>query len=240
MAETKIILTKSFRASYAYVFEPHFDKKQNKSNGFGVAMLFPKSEGQYILDTFHIPLIRMFSEKFGQLAAEAMFVRNGALIWPPAQPYADKWPIKDGDSLMDKNAHGHWVVKAKSMKLRPQVVGRSREPLAPGDFYSGCFGFASVSLGVFENNYGRFGTIRLHGVQFDRHGEPLSASQIPVEDMFQPLPEIPGSVSMAPGMSPIGGVNPTTALFGATAPAPALVQAPAPISFAPPTAAKLW
>lgn len=63
-----------------------------------------------------------------------------------------KMPVRDGDAekYEDKAYEGSYFINAYS-KTKPQVVGRNIEPLEEEEFYSGCYGRASLTFYAYNH-----------------------------------------------------------------------------------------
>lgn len=92
-----------------------------------------------------------------------------------------KMPVRDGDAERpeDKAYEGSYFINAYS-KTKPQVVGRDIEPLKDEkEFYSGCYGRASLTFYVY-NHEGEVGVAcGLGNLQKLRDGEVLTGYSNP-------------------------------------------------------------
>ena len=105
---------------------------------------------------------------------------------------------------------GGVFVKFKN-KLRPNVVNRGMEPIAPesGDFYAGCFAHASYEAYAYDYMGNKGVAFSLGNVQKVGDGEPVGGKRTTPEDDFQALPPIPGAP--APAAVPAVSAGPIAA-----------------------------
>lgn len=136
---TKVITSK-VRFSYVHAFEPTAlgDDQEKK---YSVSILIPKTEKALIEKL----------KKAIQAAKDAGKAKFGA-AWKPKDPD----PLKDGDveKPEDPVYAGMMFVSAKG-KNKPQVVDKNLDPIMDKeDFYSGCYGRASINFYAYEKGKG--------------------------------------------------------------------------------------
>lgn len=163
------------RFSYAHVFEP-WAAEEGKTLQYSVTLLIPKT------DTKNLQIIKA--------AIQAAYEESVGTKWGNKRPA--KWfnPLQDGDEpKSDGESRGDaykgcYYLNAKSLS-RPGVVDASRQPIVNSeDFYSGCYGYASVAFGGFSNS-GKMGiSCYLNNVMKVKDGEPLGAGKTSAEDDF--------------------------------------------------------
>jgi hypothetical protein len=127
--KTKFV-TGKVRFSYANVFAPA--ETPNGTLKYSVSILIPKSDKETV-------------ERFKK-AFEDTKVAN-AVVWGGSVPKVLKGGLRDGDAEREDEAYaGHFFINANSAQ-KPDIVDASREKLFDNsEFYSGCFGRASVTF----------------------------------------------------------------------------------------------
>ena len=194
--ETRIVIG-PVRFSYVHVFEPwKADNSGDKPAYDTATLLIPKS------DTETLDRVRR--------AVLAAYEAAVPAKWGGKRP-ANWWnPLQDGDIPRDNGEdrgeayHGHYYLNAKTLS-RPGVVDARRQPiLSSEEFYSGCYGYASVAFGGFSyGNGAKYGvSCYLNNLMKSRDGEPLGGGKTSPEDDFaginpgdaaDDLPFAPGS-----------------------------------------------
>ena len=134
---TKVI-TGKVRFSYTYVFEPRAMEGQDADKArYSVTLLIPKS------DTATLSKIK---------AAVAAAKETGKALWHGGTPPKLPVPLHDGDGVRESGdpygpeCKGCYVITASS-KTQPQIVDSSlNQIMDKNEFYSGCYGKASVNF----------------------------------------------------------------------------------------------
>ena len=161
-SSTKVITGNNTRFSYCSVWEP---KSINGGDPrYSVSLLIPKSDK----DT--VGKINAAIEA-AYIEGESKLKGRGSL--PPLS--ALKTPLRDGDTdRPDDPAYaGCWFMNANSDKPVGIVDAACKDILDRSEFYSGCYGRASVTLFAFNTNGNRGIACRLNNLQKLRDGEPL-------------------------------------------------------------------
>lgn len=130
---TKVVTQPGIRFSYANVFVPSSMEEGGKEK-YSVTLLIPKS------DTKTIAAINAAVEQAKQDGKSSRF--NGKI------PANLKLPLRDGDEERpdDPSYVGHYFLNANSVN-KPGVVDANVQPIMNADdFYSGCYGRASVTF----------------------------------------------------------------------------------------------
>lgn len=165
MASTKV-LTGKVRFSYANVFEP---KSINGSDPkYSVAILIDKKDKKTLKKV----------EDAIQTAIEEGKAKFGGKI-----PKKLKLPLRDGDEERDDEAYeGKMFINANS-KSKPGVVDEDVNAIIdPDEFYSGCYGRATINFYAFNTN-GNLGIAAgLGNLQKLEDGERLSGGASAEED----------------------------------------------------------
>lgn len=157
--KTKVV-TGMVRFSYANVWEP---KSINGSDEkYSVSLIIPKTDKKTIAQI--------------EAAVEAA-KQEGKAKFGGKIPANLKLPLRDGDidRPEDEAYKNSYFVNANS-KERPGIVDNSVKPiLDQSEFYSGCYGRASITLYAFNQNGNKGVAVGLQNLQKLLDGEPLSA-----------------------------------------------------------------
>lgn len=181
MANTNVstkVVTGEVRFSYVNVFEP---KSINGSDEkYSVSLLIDKR------DTKTIEAI----ERAIEAAKQAGVAKFGGKI-PPVL----KLPLRDGDTERpdDENYAGKIFVNA-NCKTKPGLIEKNgMKIIDTTEFYSGCYGKASVTFYAFNSNGNKGIACGLNNIMKTRDGEPLGgrskatddfANDIEYDDLF--------------------------------------------------------
>lgn len=166
-------------------FPQLFEAKQVNGQGdpkFSAAFLIPRDHPQ--IPEIQSAIIAAATEKWAAKKDEVL----------KALKAADKLAVHDGDAKSDYDGYaGNYFINA-SNKIRPLVIGPSREPLvaADGKPYSGCYVTAIVEFWAQDNQFGKRVNASLLGVQFLRDGERLAGGGIAAADDFESIPDVDG------------------------------------------------
>jgi len=171
---TKVITGKALM-SYVHVFEPHA-MEEGQEKKYSVSILIPKDDEKTIAKI----------EAAVEAAIEAgksKLSKNGKLVKKL------KLPLRDGDEERedDENYQGMYFVNATS-KNKPKIVDRDLEPIMDKeDFYSGCWGRASLNFYAFDVSGNKGIACGLNNLQFLEDGIPLSGGSSAEEDFSEPF-----------------------------------------------------
>ena len=182
MSDTKV-MTGEVRFSYVNVFEP---KSINGSTPkYSVSILIRKDD----TDT-----IKKVEAAINAALTEGQASKFGGKIPPRG---ALKLPLRDGDTERDDEAYaGHYFINANTTN-KPGVVDRNVHPiLDQSEFYSGCYGRASLNFFAYNTNGNRGIACGLNNLQKIRDGEPLGSQQS-AESEFGAMPLPGGSAADA-------------------------------------------
>ncbi len=171
------LVTGKVRFSYVSVFEPRVTP--NGDEKYSATLLIPKS------DTNTYQAIMNELNKTLQDAVADTF--KGVM---PASP---KFPIYDGDGLRPSGepfgaeCKGHWVITANSNSA-PEVVDANVNPIiSKSEFYSGCYGRASLRFYAYNQNGNKGVGCGLGNVQKLEDGQPLDGRTTAAEDFGTPI-----------------------------------------------------
>ena len=159
---TKVITGKNTRFSYCSVWEP---KSINGGDPrYSVSLLIPKSDKDTVAK-INAAIEAAYHE------GESKLKGKGSL--PPMS--AIKLPLRDGDTERpdDPAYAGCFFLNANST-IPVGIVDAACSPILDrGEFYSGCYGRASISFFAFNSNGNRGIACGLNNLQKLRDGEPL-------------------------------------------------------------------
>jgi len=155
---TKVV-TGKVRFSYLHVWEPAAVEEGSQKK-YSVSLIIPKS------DTDTVARIKNAI----QSALEAGKAKFGGKI-----PASLKLPLRDGDiERADDDAYlNSWFLNANSSK-QPGIVDQNVQPILRQDeFYSGCYGRASINFFAFNTNGNKGIACGLNNIQKLSDGELL-------------------------------------------------------------------
>lgn len=155
---TKVV-TGMVRFSYANVFAPvSINGSEEK---YSVSILIPKSDKETIAKI--------------NKAIEAAKEQGKANKFGGKIPGNLKLPLRDGDVDRpdDETYAGHYFINA-NCKQKPGIVNKNCQPIMDStEFYSGCYGRASVSFYAFNTNGNRGIAAGLNNLMKLADGDPL-------------------------------------------------------------------
>lgn len=168
---TKVV-TGKVRFCYANVFEPTA-MNEGETPKYNVCILIPKS------DTKTLDKINNAIEAAKQAGKAKLANKNGQL---PADA-ALKLPLRDGDAERadDPAFENCYFINANSQR-KPSIVDRDLNPIMDKDeFYSGCYGRASINFYAFNVSSKGIAT-GLNNLQKLEDGEMLAGGATAEED----------------------------------------------------------
>lgn len=169
--ESTKVITGIVRFSYANVWEPKSDDDGEKK--YSVSLIIPKD------DKKTIRAIQKAIEA-AKTAGESKF---GGKI-----PKNLKLPLRDGDIEReeDENYANSYFVNA-NCKTQPGIVDKTGQPIIDStEFYSGCYGHASITFYAFNTNGNKGIACGLNNLMKTEDGEPLGGRSR-AEDDFKDL-----------------------------------------------------
>ncbi|MEG1543820.1 MAG: DUF2815 family protein [Tannerellaceae bacterium] len=153
---TKVVLT-NVRFSYAHVFEP--SSINGSDPKYSVSLILPKKDKEQIRKV----------EAAIEAAKELLKAKNGGKL-----PKVIKLPLRDGDEEREDEAYEKSFFLNANCKTKPGLVDRNCNPILDQDeFYSGCYGRASITFYPFDTNGNRGIACGLNNLQKLKDGEPL-------------------------------------------------------------------
>lgn len=167
--ETKVITGKNIRFSYAHVFRPH-TITEGQEPKYSVCLLIRKDD----------------KETLGKIkrAIEAAKEEGKRSKWEGKIPANLKMPLRDGDEERPENEEyaGCYFVNANSNQ-KPQIVDANLDDIIDQtEFYSGCYGRASINFFAYNTAGNRGIGCGLNNIQKLRDGEPLSGRSSAKDD----------------------------------------------------------
>ena len=161
---TKVV-TGKVRFSYAHVFEPAA-MSEGQEPKYQVSLIIPKS------DLKTLGAIEKAIEA-AKVAGKAKLADKTGKI-----PANIKIPLRDGDvDRADDEAYADSFFINASSNRKPGVVdAQLNEIIAPEEFYSGCYGRASINFYAFNANGNKGIAAGLQNLQKLAEGEPLAGA----------------------------------------------------------------
>lgn len=172
ISETKVI-TNEVRFSYAHVFEPKGFNESDKK--YSVSILIDKRDK----DT--IEKVKRAIEN----ATKAGITKLGGKI-----PANLKTPLRDGDTERGEDeAYRSCYFLNATCKTKPAILYKNGKPLTDStDFYSGCYGYASINFYAFNTNGSKGIACGLNNLMKTKDGDFLGGRSR-AEDDFADLIE---------------------------------------------------
>lgn len=157
-ADNTKVVTGKVRFSYANVFEPK--SIQGSKAKYSVSLLIDKNDKKTIDDV----------NKAIENAKRAGISKFGGKI-----PAVLKLPMRDGDAERpdDENYKGKYFINANS-DIKPGLVDKKRQPIIDTtEFYSGCYGHASISFFAYNTSGNKGIACGLNNIMKTEDGEML-------------------------------------------------------------------
>lgn len=166
------------RFSYLHVFEP-WSNDPEKPKKYMATLLIPKKNKELV-------------DKIRKAIKDAYEISiNERWGGKPPRKWFD--PLQDGDEPKQDGEdrgeayEGCWYINTKSNN-QPGIVDKRREEIVDSEeFYSGCYGYASVAFGGYTNS-GKYGvSCYLNNIMKTRDGEALGGARTTAEQDFKDL-----------------------------------------------------
>lgn len=169
MATTKVI-TGKVRFSYAHVFEPT-SVEEGQEKKYGVSLIIPKKDKK---------TLKKIEEAVQAALEEGKAKLDGKI------PRNYKNPLRDGDEERpDDDAYADAMFVNANSTRKPGLVDANLDPImAREDFYSGCYGRASINFFAFNVRGNKGVAAGLNNIQKLEDGEPLGGVITTPEDDF--------------------------------------------------------
>jgi hypothetical protein len=165
---TKVkVVTGNVRFSYANVFQPAASVEGGTPK-YSVSIIIPKSDKE---------TIARLQKAFEETKAAAAIYFGGAV------PKGLKGGLRDGDEEKDDPAYANsYFINANSVQ-KPGVVDENLSPIIdPSEFYSGCYGRASVTFYPYNAQGSKGIACGLNNIQKLEDGEKLGGGSTAAVD----------------------------------------------------------
>ena len=165
---TKVI-TGKVRISYANVWEPQ--SVNGSEPKYSVSLIIPKGDKKTLEKV----------KKAIEVAKKEGVSKLGGKI-----PANLKTPLRDGDvDRPDDEAYANSYFINANSKIKPGIVDRNVEPiLDQSEFYSGCYGRASIVFYAYNANGNKGIACGLQNLQKLEDGEPLGGRSSAEDDFL--------------------------------------------------------
>lgn len=167
--KTKVV-TGKVRFSYAHVFEPSAISEDQEKK-YSVSLIIPKDDEKTVAKI--------------KAAIEAA-LEEGKAKFGGKLPKVFKNPLRDGDEERpdDENYEGSYFVNANSTR-KPSIVDENLDEIMDKDeFYSGCYGRASINFYAFNVSGNKGVAAGLNHLQKLEDGIRLAGAISSAEDDF--------------------------------------------------------
>lgn len=163
---TKVV-TGKVRFSYVHAFKP-FSANADQEPKYSVCILIPKSDKETLRKI--------------KAAVDAVKV-SGLSVWGGKLPANLKTPLRDGDERPDQEEYkGVYFLNASS-KQKPAVVDGNLQPIIDEtEFYSGCYGRASLNFFAYNTAGNKGVGCGLNNLQKLADGDYLGGRTRPEDD----------------------------------------------------------
>lgn len=162
------VITGRVRFSYANVFEPTAIE-EGQTPKYNISILIDKSDKKTI-------------DKINAAIEEVK--EEGKKKWGGTIPKKLKLPLRDGDEEREEDEayQGHFFINANSTK-KPGIVDADLNPIMDKDeFYSGCYGRASINFYPFDAAGNKGIAVGLNNLQKLEDGERLAGGSSAEDD----------------------------------------------------------
>ena len=167
MAKAIKVVTGKVRFSYAHVFTPQASQEGGTPK-YSVSIIIPKSDTETI-------------NKINKAIEQAE--EENKAVWGGTVPKGLKGGLRDGDEEKDDPAYANsYFINANSSQ-KPGVVDADLNAiLDASEFYSGCYGRASISFFAYNSNGSKGVGCGLNNVQKLEDGEKLGGASSASDD----------------------------------------------------------
>lgn len=171
------VITGKVRFSFVNVFSPKAFG-ENQEPKYSVMLLIPKSD---------VGTINRIKAAIDAAAQKGLSTKFGGKLPPVLKTTfkdADKDTNQDGEVFADlwDYTKGHYIINVSS-KLPPQIVDELRNPIInPIEFYSGCYGRASINFFAYNSQGNKGISAGLNNLQKLEDGESLGGVTSAEED----------------------------------------------------------
>ena len=167
MAKAIKVVTGKVRFSYAHVFTPQASQEGGTPK-YSVSIIIPKSDTETI-------------NKINKAIEQAK--EENKAVWGGTVPKGLKGGLRDGDEEKDDPAYANsYFINANSSQ-KPGVVDADLNAiLDASEFYSGCYGRASISFFAYNSTGSKGVGCGLNNVQKLEDGEKLGGASSASDD----------------------------------------------------------
>ena len=167
MAKAIKVVTNKVRFSYAHVFQPQASE-EGKQPKYSVSILIDKGDKETI-------------DKINK-AVEQCKEENKA-VWGGTVPKGLKGGLRDGDAEKDDPAYANcYFINANSTQKPGVVDAEMNAIIDANEFYSGCYGRASISFFAYNTAGSKGVGCGLNNLQKLEDGERLGGSTTAADD----------------------------------------------------------
>ena len=161
------VVTGKVRFSYANVFSPKA-AQEGATPKYSVSIIIPKSDTKTITD---------INKAFEEVKTASATLFGGSV------PKMLKGGLRDGDLEKDDAAYANsYFINANSVN-KPGVVDNDLNPIIdPSEFYSGCYGRASITFYPYNSNGSKGIACGLNNIQKTDDGEQLGGGSSAASD----------------------------------------------------------
>ena len=161
------VVTGKVRFSYANVFSPKA-AQEGATPKYSVSIIIPKSDTKTITD---------INKAFEEVKTASATLFGGSV------PKMLKGGLRDGDLEKDDAAYANsYFINANSVN-KPGVVDNDLNPIIdPSEFYSGCYGRASITFYPYNSNGSKGIACGLNNIQKTEDGEQLGGGSSAASD----------------------------------------------------------
>lgn len=166
---TKVI-TGKVRFSYVHVFEPTTVSEDSSDKKYSVSIIISKKDKATLSKI----------EKAIEAATQA-----GVAKWGGKIPKNLKTPLRDGDEEREEECYENsFFLNAKSSNKPGIVDANLDEIMSKEEFYSGCYGRASITFYPYDSNGSKGIACGLNNLQKLEDGERLGGSSASAAEDF--------------------------------------------------------
>lgn len=174
--DTTKVITGKVRFSYANVFEPRA-ASEGDTPKYSVSLIIDKDDEE-TLEKIEAAIELAIKQGEKKLAGKSGKVKRSAL----------KLPLRDGDDERDEEAYEGMMFVSANSSRKPGVVDADLQPIIdPDEFYSGCYGRASINFYAFDSNGNKGIACGLNNLQKLEDGERLDGGTSAEEDFGDDL-----------------------------------------------------
>lgn len=166
---TKVI-TGKVRFSYCHVFEPAAVSEGSEDKKYSVSIIISKSDKATL-------------KKIEAAIEEAK--KLGVAKWGGKMPKSLKLPLRDGDLERDEECYENSMFLSAKTDRKPGIVDVNLDEIISRDeFYSGCYGRASINFFPYDVNGSKGIAVGLQNLQKLEDGERLGGSSATAAEDF--------------------------------------------------------